>query len=148
MLRRFIENREKAHHARDNNRRPLPFEWGLEHVGLAVADDPEAALRDYAAAAVADSDAFYSYEPTSQYAFDGHVLKFPSYVETPYPTNNTVHGRFFEADKDLAMVVLPQWNCKWEGQVGLCRMLQHAGIGALRLSMPYHHDRKPPEIER
>src|SRR6185436_9525155 len=29
-----------------------------------------------------------------------------------------------------------------------CRMLQHAGISALRLSMPYHHDRKPPEIER
>jgi pimeloyl-ACP methyl ester carboxylesterase len=27
-------------------------------------------------------------------------------------------------------------------------MLQHAGISALRLSMPYHHDRKPPEIDR
>jgi pimeloyl-ACP methyl ester carboxylesterase len=27
-------------------------------------------------------------------------------------------------------------------------MLQHAGISALRLSMPYHHQRKPEEIER
>jgi hypothetical protein len=148
MLRRFIENRERAHHSRDNNRKTLPFEWGLEHVGLPVTSDPETALRDYAAAAVANSDRFYAYEPTAQYEFDGHVLKFPSYVETPYPANNTVYGRFFEAGKDLAMVVLPQWNCKWDGQVGLCRMLQHAGIGALRLSMPYHHDRKPAEIER
>jgi hypothetical protein len=46
------------------------------------------------------------------------------------------------------MVVLPQWNCQWDGQLGLCRMLQHAGISALRLSMPYHHGRKPPEIDR
>jgi len=149
MFRRFIESRERAHHARDNDRRTLPFEWGLEHVGLPPTDNPEAALIQYSANALADSDAFYSYEPTNQYTFDGHLLKFPSYVETPYPANNTVCGRFFEAaGKDLAIVVLPQWNCKWEGQVGLCRMLQHAGISALRISMPYHHDRKPPEIER
>jgi hypothetical protein len=149
MLRRFIQNRERAHHARDDNRRTLPFEWGLEHVGLPPTDDPEAALRQYSADAVANSDSFYSYEPTAQYTFDGHLLKFPSYVETPYAVNNTVYARYFPASrKDLAMVVLPQWNCKWEGQVGLCRMLQHAGISALRLSMPYHHDRKPAEIDR
>jgi pimeloyl-ACP methyl ester carboxylesterase len=148
MLRRFIENRERAHHARDNNRRALPFEWGLEHLGIPPSTDPESSLQQYALRALTDSDAFYAYEPTSHYDFDGHVLKFPSYVETPYETNNTVYGRFFEAENDLAVVVLPQWNCKWEGQVGLCRMLQHAGIGALRISMPYHHQRKPEEIER
>ncbi len=149
LYKRFIENRERAHHARDSDRRTLPFEWGLEHVGLSATDNPESALKGYADRALADSDAFYSYEPTSQYSFDGHLLKFPSYVETPYPANNIVYGRFFEApNKDFAMVVLPQWNCKWEGQVGLCKMLQHSGISALRLSMPYHHDRKPPETER
>jgi len=149
MFRRFIENRERAHHARDTDRRTLPFEWGLEHLGLPPAENPEAALREYAQSALADSDAFYSYESTNQYTFDGHLLKFPSYVETPYPANNTVYGRYFAAPrKDLAMVVLPQWNCKWEGQVGLSRMLQQAGISALRMSMPYHHDRKPPEIDR
>lgn len=148
MFRRFIENRERAHHARDNNRRVLEFEWGLEHVGLPTSDEPEIALRNYAEAALKDSDAFYAYEPTSWYEFDGHVLKFPSYIETPYKENNTVYGRFFEASSKSAVVVLPQWNCKWDGQVGLCRMLQHAGISALRLSMPYHHARKPQEIER
>lgn len=148
MFRRFIENREKAHHSRESNRRTLPFEWGLEHVGLPPTGNPELSLRDYAERALADSDAFYAYEPTRDYEFDGHLLKFPSYVRTPYETNNTVYARFFDAGKDLAVVVLPQWNCKWEGQVGLCRMLQHAGIAALRLSMPYHHHRKPPETER
>jgi hypothetical protein len=148
MIRRFIENRERAHHARDNNRRVLPFEWGLEHLGLSTSQDPQTTLQHYVEAALKDSDAFYAYESTRSYEFDGHALKYPSYIETPYEENNTVYGRFFEANRDLAVVVLPQWNCKWDGQVGLCRMLQHAGISALRLSMPYHHQRKPAEIER
>src|SRR5688572_7339019 len=148
MLRRFIESRERAHHARDNDRRSLPFEWGLEHVGLQPSHDPESSLREYATKALTDSNAFYAYEPTSDYEFDGHLLRFPSYVRTPYDTNNTVYGRFFEAGSELGLIVLPQWNCKWDGQVGLCRMLQQAGIGALRLSLPYHHHRKPPELER
>jgi hypothetical protein len=46
------------------------------------------------------------------------------------------------------VVVLPQWNCKWEGQVQLCRVLQKAGITTLRLSLPYHHQRKPAYLER
>ena len=148
MIQRFIENLEKEHHSRDDNRRVLPFEWGLEHVGLPPSHNPQLSLTDYAEAALRDSDAFYAYQPTAAYEFDGHVLRYPSYIETPYPENNTVYGRFFDARSRLAVVVLPQWNCKWDGQVGLCRMLQHAGISALRLSMPYHHRRKPPEIER
>ena len=148
MIQRFIENLERAHHSRDDNRRVLPFEWGLEHLGLPPSTDPRLALTRYAETALKDSEAFYAYEPTTNYAFDGHVLQYPSDVVTPYPENNTVYGRFFDAHSRVAVLVLPQWNCKWDGQVGLCRMLQQAGISALRLSMPYHHGRKPPEIER
>jgi hypothetical protein len=148
MFRNFIENRERAHHDRDTNRRVLPFEWGLEHLGLQSNGNPESALLRYVDLALADSNAFYAYEPTAAYEFDGHVLKYPSYVQTPYHENNTAVGRYLGAGTDLAMVVLPQWNCKWDGQMGLCRMLQHTGIGALRLSMPYHHWRKPAEIDR
>src|SRR5215510_4143187 len=103
MLRRFIENRERANHARDNNRRSLPFEWGLEHLGLPRTPKEEASLREYADWALANSDEFYAYEPTTQYDFDGHLLKYPSYLETPYKANNTVYGRFFDAGKDLAL---------------------------------------------
>jgi hypothetical protein len=147
MLRRYIENRERFLHGRDDNRRSAPFEWGTEHLGI-HPNGNSAALRDYVSNALLDSDAFYAYQPTSSYDFDGNLLKFPSAVETPYLENNTVWGRFFEAGKDLAVVVLPQWNCKWEGQVGLCQAFQRTGITALRLSLPYHHHRKPAHLER
>jgi hypothetical protein len=94
MIQRFIENLEKEHHSRDDNRRVLPFEWGLEHVGLPPSHNPQLSLTDYAEAALRDSDAFYAYQPTAAYEFDGHVLRYPSYVETPYPENNTVYGAF------------------------------------------------------
>jgi dienelactone hydrolase len=97
---------------------------------------------------VANSDAFYAHLPVTRFDFDGHVLRFPSQIQTPYEPNNTVYGRLFESGRDLALVVLPQWNCRWDGQVGLCRMLQHSGISALRISLPYHHQRKPTEIDR
>ena len=148
MLRRYIEGRERLFHGRDNNRRSLPFEWGAEHVGLPATGNVEASLRDFVSYALLDSASFYSYTTTEDYDFDGHILKFPSPIETPYPENNTVWGRFFEGGKDLAMVVLPQWNCKWDGQITLCRMLQRAGISSLRLSLPYHHHRRPAHLER
>lgn len=148
MLRSYIERREKYFHSRDNNRRSLPFEWGLEHLGLPSNGNSEAALREFARQAVSDSSSFFSCERTNDYHFDGEILKFASAVDTPYPENNTVWGRFFESGKDLAMVVLPQWNCKWDRQLTLCRVLQKAGISALRLSLPYHHHRKPAHLER
>jgi len=148
MLRSYIEGRETFLHGRDNNRKPLPFEWGAEHLGIAANGNAAAALKKYADEAVRDSVRFYTCDPTNQYEFDGEILKFPSAVETPYPENNTVWGRFFDSGKDLAVVVLPQWNCKWDGQVQLCRVFQRVGIASLRLSLPYHHHRKPEHLER
>ena len=148
MLNRYIERRERFFHGRDNNRRSLPFEWGLEHLGLHSNGNAAAAIREVAGRALSDSASFYACEPTADYRFDGEILRFPSAVETPYPENNTVWGRFFEAGKDLAIVVLPQWNCKWDSQLTLCRVLQKAGITSLRLSLPYHHHRKPAHLER
>jgi hypothetical protein len=148
MLRSYIERREEFLHGRDNNRKSLPFEWGLEHLGLHQNGDPNAAMRDYVSHALLDSAAFYSCEPAPAFQFDGKIVKFSSAVETPYPENNTVWGRHFDGGKDLAMVVLPQWNCKWDGQVTLCRVLQRAGISSVRLSLPYHHHRRPAHLER
>src|SRR5437773_5070872 len=148
MLRNYIEDRERFFHARDANRTSLPFEWGPEHLGLQTDVNFETALRDYVSRAVSDSPSFYAYRPTKQYMFDGHILRFPSAVETAYPENNTVWGRFFRGTSDLAMVVLPQWNCKWDGQLSLCRVLQAAQISSLRLSLPYHHYRRPAHLER
>ena len=46
------------------------------------------------------------------------------------------------------MLVLPQWNSDAGGHVGLCRLLAWNGLSALRLSLPYHDQRMPPELRR
>src|SRR5216684_4150431 len=47
-----------------------------------------------------------------------------------------------------AVLVLPQWNSDPGGHVGLCRLLAWNGMSALRLSLPYHDQRMPPELHR
>ena len=47
-----------------------------------------------------------------------------------------------------AVVVLPQWNSDAEGHIGLSRLLARFGVSALRLSLPYHDSRMPPELTR
>ena len=46
------------------------------------------------------------------------------------------------------MVLLPQWNADAVSQGALCRVFNMLGIAALRLSMPYHDIRRPPELTR
>jgi hypothetical protein len=47
-----------------------------------------------------------------------------------------------------AVLVLPQWNADAGGHVGLCKLLNWAGLSALRLALPYHDQRMPPELHR
>jgi hypothetical protein len=76
------------------------------------------------------------------------VLRFRSAAPSPYPENNTAYARWFPAQGDRAVVVLPQWNADEESHNDLCRIFSFLGIAALRLSLPYHNVRKPSEIER
>jgi dienelactone hydrolase len=46
------------------------------------------------------------------------------------------------------VLVLPQWNADPRGHAGLCRLLAWNGMSALRLSLPYHDQRMPPELHR
>src|SRR5207253_10935661 len=52
------------------------------------------------------------------------------------------------ANNRRAVLVVPQWNAQPESHVELCRVLNRLGISALRLTMPYHEERRPPELER
>jgi dienelactone hydrolase len=47
-----------------------------------------------------------------------------------------------------AVLVMSQWNADREGHVGLARLLARFGISALRMSLPYHDLRMPPELTR
>ncbi len=142
----------------DDNRRVLPFAWGLEHIGGRKDEpDPHGFLNRWAGETIEHSDAWFGVTPASDYRLSegangvasDRVLTFTSAVPSPWPENNTVHARFFQArHSGPAVVVLPNWNAKWDGQADLCRWLNKLGITALRLSMPYHDRRMVPGHER
>lgn len=140
-----------------------PFEWGLDWIGDGQPDDGEAAPRllAYVRRALDDSDAFFTPSPSRSYRLEapangeGATLTFDSSLETPHPRNNTVYARYFPGRvRDprrhirRAVVLLPQWNSDAGGHIGLARLLARVGISALRLSLPYHDRRMPPELTR
>lgn len=164
MISRFFHQWERRLASIDNNRVVRPFEWGLEWLGPVGStrersgfddvdvDDAYEILSAWADATVESSEAFYALAPCDDYQLRGERLTFPSAVVTPHEGNNTVHARWLPnaspRGRRRAVVVLPQWNSDPQGHVGLCRLLNRVGLSALRLSLPYHDARMPPELER
>ena len=135
-----------------------PFDWGLDWIPSNGSTDhatPAVILDDWVTRVMADTDAFFTPAPTTDYALgaaspDGdRLLTFPSAFDTPHAENNTVYARLFPAKgKKAAVIVLPQWNSDAGGHVGLCKLLAMNGMTALRLSLPYHDRRMPAELHR
>lgn len=75
-------------------------------------------------------------------------VRFTSPVATPYECNNTVTAQWFPARGRRAVIVIPQWNADGDSHNALCRIFNFLGIAALRISMPYHDLRMPPELQR
>jgi hypothetical protein len=139
-----------------------PFDWGLDWIptnGHRRGTAPADLVRDWVTHVMADTDAFFTPPPTGDYTLapqpDHELLTFPSALATPHAENNTVYARLFRARaaaarmrSRAAVIVLPQWNADAGGHVGLCRLLAWNGLTALRLSLPYHDQRMPPELHR
>ena len=156
-LEQAIRRYEHQRWTRDSNRRVLPFEWGLEHIGgPAGAADPRRFLNAWVERTLEHSRDWYAASPANDYqlhsaeiAGSARVLTFTSQVQSPWPENNLVHARFFAVrNGGPAVVVLPQWNAQWDSQVNICRWLNRMGISALRISLPYHDRRMIPGHER
>lgn len=147
------------------NRVVRPFEWGLDWISPnGHTSSPLEHLRGWVDEAMRDTGAFFDTPPTRDYTLEpaapdrqrrgeAGTLRFPSALTTPHPENNIVRARWFppagpRAESRRAVVVLPQWNADAEGHIALARVLARAGIGALRMSLPYHDARMPPELER
>jgi len=184
MLQAFFHAWERRLASVTKDRVVRPFDWGLDwvpanghHRGLAPALDAPQAIGDWVSQVMADTDAFFTPPPTTDYALqpapDGDILTFPSALETPHEANNTVYCRYFPTrptpgarafhpsdrrdaplkasrsrQHEAAVLVLPQWNSDPNGHVGLCKLLAWNGLSALRLSLPYHDRRMPPELHR
>jgi len=136
--------------------------------------DDSQAMVDYMSAVnddlVANSDEFFAYRTPVDFHIEhrkvelfhtgsappkkqpkdewGKFLRFTSAIESPYAENNLVNARWFPVQGRRAVVLLPQWNADGIAQNALCRLFNVMGIAALRLSMPYHDIRRPPEITR
>ncbi|MGC1170373.1 MAG: hypothetical protein WA886_15830, partial [Candidatus Acidiferrales bacterium] len=114
---------EEMRFAQEQNRRILPFAWGLEHIGgSAHESDPHGWLDRFVTDTLADSDNWFAATPAEDYALDDHnVLTFTSAITSPWPENNRVHAQFFQArTSGPAVVVLAQWNSRWEEQQNVC----------------------------
>ena len=154
MLQAFFHAWERRLASVTTDRVVRPFEWGLEwlpHNGHRPDAAPADVVGDWVTHVMADTDAFFTPPPTTDYTLDGDELTFPSALTTPHESNNTVRCRFFPApgaQTRAAVLVLPQWNADAGGHVGLCKLLAWHGMSALRLSLPYHDRRMPPELHR
>lgn len=156
MLRQYMHRLEHKLHARDFDQRVVrPFEWGLEFLGAPGNGHSPARPLDYLRqfnAQVLEANAeFFTPAPSraEDFQFDGFRLNFPSSLATSFAENDMVHARFFPVENSKrAVIVSPQWNADEQSHVALCQALNRLGISALRLSLPFHDWRRPPELQR
>jgi dienelactone hydrolase len=151
----YMHRRERWYHRRDNNRLVRPFDWGLSYITDHVnGDDPRAVLNQHTARVMNRSSDFYALPEITDYQLTNDQLTWTSAIDTPSTENNHASARFFPARPGsrkrprAAVVVLPQWNAQPNSHVEACRIFNMIGMSALRLTLPYHQERRPPELER
>ena len=169
LIARFFHSWEHRLASVSKDRVVRPFEWGTDWIGAAGIGSTEAEIALWIDGIMRDTDEFFACPPTAEYQFvdasdelraggEAGTLRFPSALVTPHEENNSVAARWFPARKESplgvrrhrgrAVVVLPQWNSDAEGHVGLAKLLARFDVSALRLSLPYHDVRMPPELTR
>ncbi len=134
-----------------------PFDWGVEWTSQwpfqSDAKDPETRILELNRYALEHSDDFFAYRKPREFHFHENHLRFASAVHSPYEPNNTVHARYFPGNPRFrrgkkAVVVLPHWNSSPNQHVALCEGIAKLGSSAVRISLPYHDRRMPPELTR
>jgi hypothetical protein len=146
---------------RSTDRVVRPFDWGAEWTKgwpfHSDQSDPEEKIIELNRIAVARSPEFFAYDPPRDFRVVGPKenpeVQFTSAVDTPCQENNTVRARYFPAKPRWkrgakAVVVLPHWNAHAAQHVALCRGIAELGISVVRISLPYHERRMPPELTR
>lgn len=170
MFKRLMHKRERYYAMLNDNRVVRPFGWGMEFVNEnANGENPREFFREYSNKVVANSDKFFFSPEISDYELslelrehansadarnrqktEPQTLTWTSAIETSSTENNTAVAQYFPhpENKKSAVVVLPHWNAKAGTYFDLCRFFNKVGLSALRLTLPYHEERMPPELER
>ena len=174
MLKQFIHKVERERAKKDTHKVARSFEWGERFLngdhkaGQPIPDKYSQLTREemvsafslYNDRAISDSADYFAPREPAEYLLSGGWLSFRSPIESPYERNNTAYARYFPVSESpsripreapaerRAVVVIPQWNADAEGHVAVCRLLNLAGISALRISLPYHDRRMLPGFQR
>ncbi|REJ77481.1 MAG: hypothetical protein DWQ47_13975 [Acidobacteria bacterium] len=160
MIKRLIQKRERYLAMLNDNRVVRPFEWGAEFVeGSMNGSDPLEFFKKHSRAFLDSSDdrfalaadpVFDESEPDPQQIDGTSYVSWASALTTSSEVNNIAHARLFHIDDDkrAAAVVLPHWNAREGSYINLCSNLKRFGVSALRLTLPYHEERMPEELDR
>ncbi len=173
MLKRYMHKRERHFAMLNDNRVVRPFEWGTEFIEEFVeGGEPAAMFREHTRHVLADSDKYFAAPMPDEFTLERRlypsaasinaadlktavvqtevpVLTWRSTVATPSAENNTAVATYFpHANKRSAVVILPHWNAKAGTYFDLAKFFNKVGLSALRLTLPYHEERMPPELER
>lgn len=155
MLKRIMHNKERKLAMRDDNRIVRPFEWGTKFIGIEQnGADPLEIFREHSKDVISNSDEYFDLPDITDFALndtgDIQALTWTSSIKTPSAENNSARAKFFphSNDKKAAVVVLPHWNAKAGTYFDLCKFFNRVGVSALRLTLPYHEERMPPDLER
>ena len=154
MIGRLFHAWERRLAAVTTDRVVSSFDWGADWLDVSDSHhgEPDETVATWSAQAMEDTDQFFETPATDQYRLVDDLLSFPSALQTPDRENNVAYARYLRADSPgrprRAVVVLPHWNAGPDEHMGLSRLIARFGISALRLSLPYHDRRMPPQLHR
>jgi len=151
MIKRYMHNRERYYAMLNNDRVVHEFEWGTEFIpDRPNGDDPRKLFREYSKNVLERSDEFFFSPDVRDFELNGEQLTWTSGIGTTSIENNTAYATYFphETNRKSAVVVLPHWNAKAGTYFDLCKFFNKVGISSLRLTLPYHEERMPPELTR
>jgi hypothetical protein len=168
-----MHRRERYFAMLNDNRVVQPFAFGAEFVADHInGDDPRKLLTEHSREVIANSDEYFKAPEAIEFSLEKRlypsigsinaaeikkpvaqkeveVLTWQSAVQTPSAENNIAVATYFpNENKRAAAIILPHWNAKAGTYFDLAKFLNMVGISAIRLTLPYHEERMPPELER
>jgi hypothetical protein len=168
-----MHKRERYFAMLNDNRVVQPFAFGAEFIADHTnGDDPRRLFVEHSREVIANSDEYFKAPESIDFSLEKRlypssasinaadlkkpvaqkevqVLTWGSAIQTSSTENNTAVATYFpHENKRAAAIILPHWNAKAGTYFDLAKFLNTVGISAIRLTLPYHEERMPPELTR